>query len=36
MRVALVVAEIQIRFRAVIGDVDLAMLIGAHGPRIDI
>ncbi len=29
-------AEIEIRLRAVIGDEDFAMLIGAHGPRIDI
>src|SRR5579883_862901 len=33
---SLVMAEIEIRLRAVIGDIDLAMLIGAHGPGIDI
>src|SRR5216683_2936203 len=34
--VALVMAEIEVGLGAVIGDIDLAMLIGAHGPRIDI
>ena len=34
--VALVVAEIEIGFRAVIGDVDLAMLVWTHGAGIDI
>ncbi len=33
---ALVMAEIEIGLGAVIGDVDLAMLIGAHRPRIDV
>ena len=33
---ALVMAEIEIGLGAVVGDEDLAVLIGAHGPRIDI
>ena len=33
---ALVVADIQISFRAVFRDENLAMLEGIHGPRIDI
>ena len=32
----LIVAQIQIRFRAVLGDVDLAVLIGAHGAGVHI
>src|SRR5690606_8425486 len=32
----LVVAQVQIRFRAVVGHIDLAVLIGTHRPRIDI
>ena len=34
--VALVMAEIEIGLGAVVGDIDLAVLIGAHRPRIDI
>ena len=34
--VALVVAEIEIGFRAVVGDVDFAVLVGAHRAGIDI
>src|SRR5690348_10176346 len=34
--VTLVMAEIEVGLGAVVGDVDLAMLIRAHGPRIDI
>ena len=33
---ALVMAEIEIGLGAVVGDIDLAVLIGAHRPRIDI
>ena len=33
---ALVMAEIEIGLGAVVGDVDLAVLIGAHRPRIDV
>ena len=32
----LVMAKIEIGFRAVFGDIHLAVLIGAHGPRVDI
>src|SRR6185369_13938748 len=35
-REALVVPEVQVGLRAVLGDVDLAVLVGAHGPRIDV
>src|SRR5262249_59847671 len=35
-RVALVVAEVEICLGAVVSDVDLAMLVRAHGPRIDV
>ena len=35
-REALVMAEIEIGLRTVVGDVDLAVLIGAHRPRIDV
>ena len=34
--VALVMAEIEVGLGAVVGDVDLAMLVGAHRPRIDV
>ena len=34
--VAFVMAEIEIGLGAVVGDIDLAMLIGTHRPRIDI
>jgi hypothetical protein len=30
------VAEIQIRFRAIVGDVHLTVLVRAHRPRIDV
>ena len=33
---ALVVSEIEVGLGAVVGDVDLAVLIGAHGARIDV
>ncbi len=33
---AFVVAEVEVRLRAVVGDVDLAVLVGAHRPRVDI
>ena len=33
---AFVVAQIQVGLRSVVGDVDFAVLIGAHRPRIDI
>ena len=33
---ALVMAEVEIGLRAVVGDEHLAVLIGAHGPRIDV
>ena len=33
---AFVVAEVEIGLGAVVGDVDLAVLIGAHGPRVDV
>ena len=33
---ALVVAEIEIGFRAVVGDEDLAVLVRAHRARIDV
>ena len=33
---ALVVAEVEVGLRPVVGDEDLAVLIGAHGPRIDV
>jgi hypothetical protein len=32
----LVVTEVEIGLGAVVGDVDLAVLIGTHGPRVDI
>ena len=35
-RVAFIVTEIQVRFGAVIGHIDFAMLIGIHRPGIDI
>jgi hypothetical protein len=34
--IAFVVAEIEIGFGAVVGDVNLTVLVGAHGPRINI
>src|SRR5271169_3247821 len=34
--VALVMAEIEIGLRPIVGDIDLAMLVGAHRARIDI
>src|ERR1700691_2317982 len=34
--IALVMAQIEVGFGAVIGDIDLAMLIGAHGAGIDV
>ena len=33
---ALVVAEVEVGLGAVVGDEHLAVLIGAHGPRIDV
>ena len=33
---AFVMAEVEVGLRAVVGDIDLAMLVGAHGPRVDI
>ena len=33
---ALVGAQVQIGLGAVVGEVDLAVLIGTHGPRIDV
>ena len=33
---ALVMAKVEVGLRAVVGDVDLAVLIGAHRPRIDV
>ena len=33
---ALIMPEVEVRFGAVLGDIDLAVLIGAHGTRIDI
>jgi len=33
---ALVVAEVEVGFRAVVGDEDLAVLVGGHRPRIDV
>ena len=33
---ALVMAEVEIRLRTVVGDEHLAVLVGAHGPRIDV
>ena len=33
---ALIVAQVQIGLRAVLGDVDLAVLIGAHGAGVDV
>ena len=33
---ALVMAEIEVGLRAVVGHIDLAMLIGRHRPRIDV
>ena len=32
----LVVAEVEVRFGAVVGDVDLAVLVGAHGAGVDV
>src|SRR5439155_7852261 len=34
--IALVMTEVQVRFRAVVGDIDLAVLVRAHRSRIDI
>ena len=36
VRKSLVVAQIQIRFAAVVQHIDFAMLVGAHGSRIDV
>ena len=33
---ALVVAQVEVGFGAVLGDKDLAMLIGGHGARVDV
>ena len=33
---ALVVAEVEVGLGTVLGDVDLAVLVGRHGPRIDV
>ncbi|OLE80207.1 MAG: hypothetical protein AUG06_05475 [Actinobacteria bacterium 13_1_20CM_2_65_11] len=33
---ALVVAEVEVGFRAVVGDEHLAVLVGAHGPGVDV
>src|SRR5262249_32408118 len=33
---ALVVAQIQVRLRAIVGDEDLAVLVRAHGARVDV
>ena len=32
----LIVAEVEIGLRPVVGDEDLAVLVGAHGPRVDV
>jgi hypothetical protein len=36
VREALVVAQIQVGLRPVVGDVDLAVLVGGHRPRVDV
>ena len=33
---AFVMAEVQVRLGAIVGDEDLAVLVGAHGARIDV
>ena len=33
---SLVVAEVEVRLGPVVGDEDLAVLVGGHGPRIDV
>ena len=34
--IALVMTQVEVCFGAIVGDVDLAVLVRAHGPRIDI